>query len=48
MNEILEKLELQGKERQEALKKCREIVESWGLKVPEVIPSPLHFGLNDF
>ena len=48
MNDILQKLELQGSEREEALKKCRKVVNSWGLKLPDVTPSPLHFGLNDF
>ena len=48
MDEILKKLELQGEEREEALKKCYEIISSWELKLPDVQPSPLHFGLNDF
>ena len=48
MDEILKKLELQGEEREKALKRCHEIVKSWGLKLPDVPPSPLHFGLNDF
>ena len=48
MDEILKKLELQGEEREKVLKKCHEIVKSWGLKLPDVLPCPLHFGLNDF
>jgi D-lyxose ketol-isomerase len=48
MEEILKKLELPDKEREEALKRCRKIVSSWGLKLPDVPPSPSHFGLNDF
>ena len=48
MDEILEKLSLQGEEREKALNKCHEIVASWGLKLPDVIPDPLHFGFNDF
>ena len=48
MDEILKRLELQGEEREKALKRCHEIVNSWGLKLPDVPPSPLHFGLNDF
>ena len=48
MNEILKKLELQGEERELTLKKCHRIVSSWGLRLPDVRPSPLHFGLNDF
>lgn len=48
MNEILQKLELQDAERDEALSKCKKIVHNWGLKLPDVEPSPLHFGLHDF
>jgi len=48
MDEILKRLELQGEEREKALKKCYEVVSNWGLKLPDVTPSPLHFGLNDF
>ena len=48
MDEILKRLELQGEEKEKALKKCHEIVGGWGLKLPNVTPSPLHFGLNDF
>jgi len=46
--EILRRICLAGREREEALKKCHSIVESWGLKLPDVPPDPLHFGLNDF
>ena len=47
-NEILKKLSLSGQERENALRKCHEIVTSWGLKLPDVAPDPLHFGLKDF
>lgn len=46
--EVLKNLSLSGQERESALKKCHKIVESWGLKLPDVPPDPLHFGLNDF
>ncbi len=48
MDEILKRLELEGEEREKALERCHEIVRSWELKLPDVRPSPLHFGLNDF
>lgn len=48
MDEILDKLELQGAERDKAIKACHKIVTAWGLKLPAVRPSPLHFSLNDF
>jgi quercetin dioxygenase-like cupin family protein len=48
MDEILKKLELQNAERDKALKECKKIVNSWDLKLPQVEPSPLHFGLHDF
>jgi len=48
MDKIMQKLELRGMYRDKALKKCRKILNSWGLKLPEVAPSLLHFGLNDF
>ncbi len=40
--------ELTGKERENALKHCKEAFNSWGLTMPEVQPYPLHFGLNNF
>ena len=41
-------VELQGEERKAAVGKCLEKIESWGLKMPDVEPLPLHFGLHDF
>lgn len=46
--EILARLSLQGEERAEMLKKIHQTVASWGLKLPDVEPDPLHFGYNDF
>jgi quercetin dioxygenase-like cupin family protein len=46
--EILYNLSLQGEERAETLKKIHQTVASWGLKLPDVEPDPLHFGYNDF
>jgi len=46
--EILAQISLQGKDREAALKKIHQTVASWGLKLPEVDPDPLHFGYNDF
>jgi mannose-6-phosphate isomerase-like protein (cupin superfamily) len=46
--DVLEKITLSGREREEALDKCYKIVASWGLKLPDVRPDPLHLGLNDF
>jgi mannose-6-phosphate isomerase-like protein (cupin superfamily) len=41
-------LEVQGEERQEALKGIAAQMAAWGLKMPEVEPIPLHFGLQQF
>jgi quercetin dioxygenase-like cupin family protein len=46
--EILARLSLSGQEREDALKECHEIVASWGLRLPDVSPDPLHFGFDDF
>lgn len=46
--EILAQLSLQGNEREEALTKIHQTVASWGLKLPDVPPDPLHFGYHDF
>jgi mannose-6-phosphate isomerase-like protein (cupin superfamily) len=46
--EILMQLSLQGVERETALKKILRTVASWGLKLPDVPPDPLHFGYKDF
>jgi mannose-6-phosphate isomerase-like protein (cupin superfamily) len=42
------RIALSGDEKEEVLKKCRMTVSRWGLRLPRVEPSPLHFGLNDF
>jgi len=41
-------LELVGAEREEALRKVRKWFRRWGLTVPDVEPSPFHFGVRDF
>lgn len=47
-DEIIRCLSLQGDEREVTLKKIAGVVESWGLRLPDVPPDPLHFGFNDF
>ena len=47
-NEIIRNLSLQGEERRSALKNIAEVVRGWGLKLPDVVPDPLHFGYHDF
>ena len=37
-----------GEEREEALRKYKEIIESWGIRMPEVKPQVLDLGLGDF
>jgi quercetin dioxygenase-like cupin family protein len=46
--EVLKKISFSGLEREKALKRCHRIVASWGLKLPDVPPDLLHFGLKDF
>ncbi len=46
--EILAQISLQGAEREKTLQKIHQTVASWGLKLPDVAPDPLHFGYNDF
>jgi len=46
--EILRNLSLQGEERKAVLQRIRQVVESWGLRLPDVAPDPLHFGYHDF
>ena len=41
-------VELQGAEREEAVRKVLARIESWGLCMPDVEPLPLHFGLGEF
>jgi N-acetylneuraminate synthase len=42
------KYELAGEVREKAKDGCLLQIASWGLKMPEVKPLLLHFGLNDF
>ncbi len=46
--EILEKLSLQGNDKDQIVAKIKSVVESWGLKLPDVPADPLHFGYNNF
>ncbi len=46
--EIIAQISLQGEEREQALQRIHQIVASWGLKLPDVPPDPLHFGYHDF
>ena len=41
-------VELQGPERADAVQKVLARIESWGLRMPDVEPLPLHFGLHNF
>jgi len=41
-------VELQGPDREQALSAIEEQLSEWGLKMPEVTPLPLHFGLDRF
>lgn len=41
-------VELKGPEREQALLEIREQIAAWGLKMPEVEPLPLDFGLGAF
>jgi quercetin dioxygenase-like cupin family protein len=47
-SEILLKLSLQGEEQKLVLDKINRVIESWGLKLPDVPADALHFGYNDF
>jgi mannose-6-phosphate isomerase-like protein (cupin superfamily) len=47
-DETLKQIELQDTQRNEALHACKEVLNSWNLTLPDVEPSPLHFGLNEF
>jgi len=47
-DDVLARLSLQGEEREEALRRIHATVASWGLKLPDTPPDPLHFGYNDF
>jgi quercetin dioxygenase-like cupin family protein len=48
MDDIVQRLSLQGENRRQALARIHQVVASWGLKLPDVTPDPLHFGYNDF
>lgn len=48
MDDIILRISLQGTEREETLGRIHEVVDAWGLKLPDVPPDPLHFGRNDF
>lgn len=41
-------VELQGPERETVLAAIHEQIAAWGLKLPQVTPLPLHFGLDEF
>jgi mannose-6-phosphate isomerase-like protein (cupin superfamily) len=41
-------LELVGREKEEALMRCRQSYDAWGLTLPDVPSVPFHFGLHDF
>lgn len=40
--------ELQGAEREAAIREAETIIAEWGLTMPAVEPLPLHFGLGEF
>ena len=44
----LDDFELQGPEREEALRRLHEQIAAWGLALPLVEALPLHFGLHRF
>ncbi len=48
MDDVMSRISLQGEERERALARIREVVDSWGLRLPDVPPDPLHFGFHDF
>jgi len=42
------RISLQGKEREQVLERIQRVVASWGLKLPDTPPDPLHFGYDEF
>ncbi len=48
MDDPIARISLQGEERERVLRRIHEVVASWGLKLPDTPPDPLHFGLGDF
>ena len=44
----LARISLQGKEKEGVLKRIQAVVASWGLRLPDTPPDPLHFGYDDF
>ena len=47
-NNWTKSFELSGKEKEEALKKCYAVLEGWKIKMPNVEPIVLDFGLSVF
>lgn len=48
VDDAIARITLQGKEREDALRRIHAVVASWGLRLPDTPPDPLHFGLGDF
>jgi mannose-6-phosphate isomerase-like protein (cupin superfamily) len=48
VDDPIARISLQGEEREAALQRIHAVVASWGLKLPDTPPDPLHFGLGDF
>jgi len=47
-SEIISKLSLQGKDKMQILVKIQNVIESWGLTLPNTPADALHFGYHDF
>ncbi len=47
-NDWTKSFELSGKEKEDTLKKCYAALEEWKIKMPNVEPIVLDFGLSDF
>jgi mannose-6-phosphate isomerase-like protein (cupin superfamily) len=43
-----DQIEIQGEERRQALDKIAAQMDAWGLRMPDALPIPLHFGLYQF
>lgn len=48
MDDPIARISLQGKQREEVLRRIHSTVAAWGLKLPDTPPDPLHFGYDDF
>jgi len=48
MDDAISRISLQGEDRERVLRCIHDTVASWGLKLPDTPPDPLHFGCNDF